>query len=252
MLLILIFIFNVKISIPKVSLLISLFSFFCGWFIAIIVQLYIRYKNLKRYQPLFKIDDVFKYGLSVRKIIEYKLAICRDYAKLTASLLLNLYQKNKIFFLAFNGHVATGIEINGKIYILDQKMPILTPNAWLNKWNVNEANLLELKKENNKLHVKYVGKIRRDFRINFNQKWLKELLEEVINAINENRERVDYIIKKGLKFYDINDDIIKESLIRMIKYHLQKELVSKFCRIQDIKLNKKGENIVINIKLEVD
>ncbi len=41
------------------------------------------------------------------------------------------------------------------------------------------------------------------------KKWLKELLEEVINAINENRERVDYIIKRGLEFYDINDNIIK-------------------------------------------
>ncbi|AIJ05478.1 transglutaminase-like protease [Methanocaldococcus bathoardescens] len=214
-------------------------------------------RNEKSLKNKFKkildlIISTFKTSLTTNEILEYKWAICRDYAKLTASLLLNLYPKNKIYFLTFPRHVATGIEINGKIYILDQKMPILTPSAWLNKWNVNEANLLELKKENNKLHVEYVGKIRRDFSINFNQKWLKELLKEVINAINENRERVDYIIKKGLKFYDINDDIIKESLVRMIKYYLQKELVSKFCRIHDIKLNKKGEDIVINIKLKGD
>ena len=76
----------------------TLFYVGCLGAIALImVYLSIRYnmfwreKAVKEKISRFKevIDDTFRLSLPVDKILEYKLAICRDYAKLTASLLFN-------------------------------------------------------------------------------------------------------------------------------------------------------------------
>lgn len=94
-----------------------------------ICYLFTIYRSFARYEAglkskLGKIWELiiltFKPSLPVSKMLEYRLGICRDYAKLTAAPLANLYPSNKIYFFTFTGHVAAGIELGNKVYVLDQ------------------------------------------------------------------------------------------------------------------------------------
>ncbi len=69
-------------------------------------------------------------SISMDFLLENKLGVCRDYAKLTACLLLNIYPNAEIFFAKAPNHVATGINIENRLYMLDQRLPILTKDKW--------------------------------------------------------------------------------------------------------------------------
>lgn len=213
----------------------------------IIYYLYWRYDKLEK-KSFFEIfEDTFKFSLEVEKILKYKMAICRDYAKLTAALLLNLYPKNRIFFFTFPGHVATGIELNEKIYILDQKLPIVNIEAWLNLWDRDEVSKLELKRENNKIYVKYLWKEKRKENVKVEK--LKNLVEVVEKAIKEKKKNVAYVLKNKAKIYDINNEIIKDSLLRYFTLLLQREFTSNFSKIKKLNITKKDCDLILRISL---
>jgi len=108
---------------------------------------YFREKGfLSKIKEIIKLINLqFKNSLSINEILKYRLAICRDYAKLTSVLLSKLYPKNNIYFVTFWGHVAVAIEFNNRLYIVDQKMPITSSETWLKRWNKNKAALLKIK-----------------------------------------------------------------------------------------------------------
>lgn len=91
--------------------------------------------------------DIKKYisanNLPVEKILAWNLAICRDYARLTASLLYNLYSDSEIYIVNLSTHQASGIKFNDKILVLDpnfssptNKVSIL--NDWLKENNIDD------------------------------------------------------------------------------------------------------------------
>ena len=111
-------------SINKVYTISHVGFFILAGLIFIFIYLSMEYKTLKRLQQdfdLIDLKDIFVLSISVDKILKYRLAICKEYAKLTAALLLNIYPKSKIYFIIFKcpGHSAAAIEFNNKIYVLD-------------------------------------------------------------------------------------------------------------------------------------
>lgn len=64
--------------------------------------------------------------LPVKKILVWNLAVCRDYARLTASLLYNLYPDSEIYTVLLPTHQASGIKFNDKILILDPNFSLPT------------------------------------------------------------------------------------------------------------------------------
>ncbi|OGM12043.1 hypothetical protein A2Z22_01920 [Candidatus Woesebacteria bacterium RBG_16_34_12] len=92
---------------------------------------YIKYrKEIKMY-----ISSVV---LPIKKILEWKLAVCRDYVRLTTSLLYNLYTNSEIYIIRIANHVASGIKFNGKIYVFDPNFSVQTNapsllDEWLKK-----------------------------------------------------------------------------------------------------------------------
>lgn len=107
---------------------------------------YIKYrKEINKY--IYSID------LPVKKILEWRLAICRDYARLTTSLLYNLYPNSEIYIIRIANHIASGIKFNGKIYIFDPNFSspnntTLILNDWLKKHNSEDACCSEKKIKN--------------------------------------------------------------------------------------------------------
>src|SRR5690606_25490069 len=67
------------------------------------------------------LKNVFVASIPMNALLENKLGVCRDYAKLTACLLSNIYPDEEIYFAHAPGHIATGIKIENKLYMLDQR-----------------------------------------------------------------------------------------------------------------------------------
>ncbi|WP_082871993.1 transglutaminase-like domain-containing protein [Thermococcus piezophilus] len=44
------------------------------------------------------------------------------------------------------GHVAVGVKIGEKLYILDQRLPSFNLDTWLMKWNKKKTTVHKLKK----------------------------------------------------------------------------------------------------------
>lgn len=81
--------------------------------------------------PLWQnLNNMFEPRLPMNALLENKLGVCRDYAKLTACLLQNIYPNEEIYFARAPYHVATGIKVGDELYMLDQRLPILTKNRW--------------------------------------------------------------------------------------------------------------------------
>jgi predicted transglutaminase-like protease len=119
----------------------------------------LKYRNPKRIVPEFRFSDTFKISLPVENILQYHLVICRDYAKLTATLLMN-YSKDNICFITIPYHVTTAIEVRDKIYVLDQRLPIIIRDKWIEYWSRRRSckkmlvQVYKLILENGKIRVK--------------------------------------------------------------------------------------------------
>lgn len=85
--------------------------------------------------PLKQFCNIFSFSISIDFLLERKLAICRDYAKLTANLFFNMYPDMDIYFVHAPSHIATGIIVEKKLYILDNNKLVATIDKWHEKWN---------------------------------------------------------------------------------------------------------------------
>jgi predicted transglutaminase-like protease len=79
--------------------------------------------------------NVFKDSNPIDFLVEKKLAVCRDYAKLAACLLFNIYPEKEIYFVYATRHVATGIMVGEKLYILDKFLPVARFDEWHKLWH---------------------------------------------------------------------------------------------------------------------
>jgi len=267
---------SVALRIPLLAqniLLCTLFYMGClgGAVILIMVYLFIRYSIFFREEKsiskkLFKflelVNRTFQLSLPVNKLLDHKLAVCRDYAKLTASLLFNLYPDSEVYFIRILGHVAAGINIKNKIYVLDQHLPILTTDNWLIKRNKKKANT-------------YISKLKRDsggrpINVTFDkhdpitreQKEAPkinntELTEEITNllGINQSLHKDKTGIRIPLKNFVIlyeDDAITKYSLIRAIKNKLESELCSNMDKISKIEINQDKSDLIVKVYLRTE
>lgn len=88
------------------------------------------------------IKEVYRYviyqDIPVKKILDWKLAICKDYARLTASLILNLFPNSKLYFIYKYHHVVAGIRFNNEIYVFDPHYDHPTPVLKLDDWLIEK------------------------------------------------------------------------------------------------------------------
>ena len=102
------------------------------------------------------IKEAYKYVINqndmpVKKILDWKLAICRDYARLTASLLFILFPDSELYFIDMYHHVVAGIKFNNEIYVFDPHYGNPTPQTvlkldeWLIKKKLDAENFISSK-----------------------------------------------------------------------------------------------------------
>lgn len=201
---------------------------------------------------LMILSDTFKFSLSVEKILNHRLAICRDYAKLTASLLFNLYPDTTVYFFTIPWHVAAAVKIKDKYYILDQKLPVLTKPGWLKRWSRNDAGVyaseLVLDSKGKLIDISF-KKHENVYQSDVSAKEVNttELTEEVSKILGttqiSQKEKSDFeITLKDYAVYYEDDDIVKHSLIRAINNKLENEFCSNINKISKIKISQNSQN----------
>ena len=209
------------------------------------------------------LNDTFKFSLSVEKIIYYKLAICRDYAKLTAALLFN-YPDSEVYFFTIRSHVATAVKINDEYYILDKKLPVLTKNSWLKRWNVKEANVYASQLERNSKDEIVSVNFRKHHKVSLSDFSVKdgneintaELTDKVskLLGINQTSQKEMSDFKYQLEDYAVyyeDNDIVKHSLSRAIKNKLENEFCGNIGKISKIDINQceNGRDLNLSVYL---
>lgn len=224
------------------------------------IYLFFRYRVFLRGMPFMKkfskfiemMDDTFIIKLPIEKILKYRLAICRDYAKLTAVLLFNLYPNSKLYFFTILGHVATSIKIGDNYYILDQKLPILTKNNWLRVWNKKKTQVYvaELKKDSEKVEIKKYGKI--VFSKSAQKTSFSELTENVAKVLKlsqvTNKRTSDFqILLKNCAIIYEDDEIVKYSLVRAIRNKIVNEFCGNLNKISKIEMVKKKNDLILKV-----
>ncbi|WP_175059065.1 transglutaminase-like domain-containing protein [Thermococcus sp. 2319x1] len=230
-----------------------------GGIISPIVYLWLKYRTIKYYIPNFKLSDTFETSLSVEKILKYRLAVCRDYAKLTAALLFNLYPKNEIYFIEIPSHVATGIKIGNKIYVLDQRLPITSLERWIGYWrsrlNKKSLNVIILKAFYQEGRIKIEEVDKREVKnlsipivdVNsLNKRLLEELGIEKMTVSNK-VEKIKSIRLKDMALKYENDEIVEYSMVRAFKNKILNEFCGDIKKITKIAVQQDGKDIVLNI-----
>lgn len=247
--------FNINSNIFLVFLA---FSFILGALISLLLNLFLKYRGLKNYIPNFNIGDTFKLSLPIDEILRYRLSICRDYAKLTSALLLKIYPEKEVYFILIPKHVAAGIKLNNKLYILDQKLPILALDNWKEKWK-KRFKKKDLKVDFVKIYlrdgcvetksVKYKDIVSKN---NLNIKTLNDQIIRSLKLFNKKptrKENLEFPLKNFESFYS-QDELVENSLIEAIKNKIEDELVGNIDNLNYVDLVKKDKEIILKIWLK--
>lgn len=237
------------------NLVILTFGMFLSAFIGI-VMLLIWNTHIFSLEDKNKAATLFRFvwyslqpSLPVEKVLKYKLGVCRDYAKLTACLLSNLYRRNKIYFAFSPGHVATGIKIKNKIYMLDQHLPIWSLEHWGSSYNKKktEYKLMNFK-DGKPCPIKQPQLASHKIKTSVNTVELSKDAMRVLNLKQSNgrisyKERIPLRKTTSERYED--DDIIRYSFSRALRNKIYNELPGKVNAIKRINVRLEKGVIVL-------
>jgi predicted transglutaminase-like protease len=164
---------------------------------------------------------------SINFILENKLGVCTDYAKLTTCLLLNLDPKEPVYFATAPSHVATGKMIGERLYMLDQRLPILTIDRWRKYRQPRWYNKVEKFSKNGRPKKTYIPPHPSP---SIDEKGLASLAMKMKKLLNVKEQTSDNVIsslrivwKKGAILYE-DDEMVNYSLARYLKLRISNEL----------------------------
>jgi len=239
-----------------------------GGILSLLLYGALKYRHIKTARPEFRFRDTFKWSLPVEKILEYRLAICRDYAKCTAALLLNCYRENKIYFIEIPSHVAAAIKIKDKLFVLDQKLPVLTLEKWMDFWNERMSKSVIFKISSYIFRFLRGGEVRISeivFNEKIKKKWVcygkldkkdilqidtENLTEKIANIMSitqvSNKSDPDIIITlRNFAICHDKDEIVEFSMLKAIKNKLADELCGTLTNITKIEIIQNEKDLIL-------
>jgi predicted transglutaminase-like protease len=199
------------------------------------------------------LKNIFWPSISLDFLLENKLGVCRDYAKLTACLLLNIYPNAEIYFASAPNHVATGMNVENRLYMLDQRLPILTIERWNDYRKPGKFDRTErfdpIEKTLNKADKKTFLKAKNASKLD-TEKLAKKMME-LLNIKEQTDEeavllRVPILWKKGVIKYE-DDEMVNYSLARYLKMRISSELM-RINQIVGIELERQKDDLMFLIR----
>jgi len=239
-----------------------------GGIISLLFYLILKYRHIKAVRPKFRLRETFVSTLPVGKILKYRLAVCRDYAKICATLLIHSYPGNRIFFVTIPQHVAAAINLKDRIYVLDQKLPVLTLEKWKSLWNKKTSKDILFKIQSSILRIIRKGEVQIyeaffDENVKIKKICAKKLesgkipridteylvkklaLDLRINQISENNVLTAIITLKNFALCFDRDEIVEYSLIKAIKNRLENEFCGNLGKIARIEIKQNREDLIL-------
>lgn len=235
----------------------------------------------EKFRRLFRLVwHTIKPSIPLDRVLEYRLAVCRDYAKLTAALLLNKYSCSDVYFLTLPNHIAAAVKINGRYYVLDQRLPIMSLDSWLQTWEwllwwerikskilhkkyapKCEIHFLQTEKDKNgTIRISFLDsesyKLKHEMNKNLEIciKRLEEVLTSELNLNYSNSNHGEPNLRIPLKNYAIyceDDEIILYSIARSIKNRIEAELCGNIKKLSWVRIAKKDDrDLVVEIYLD--
>lgn len=197
------------------------------------------------------LKNTFTPNVSIDFLLENKLGVCRDYAKLTACLLSNIYPTAEIYFVNAPHHVATGIKIGNRLYMLDQRLPILTIDRWIEYRKHRKNDKIErfdpIKNSLQKV-VDNGALLQTKNRPQLNT---ERLAKKMVDLLNIKKQIADGAIsleipwKNGVILYE-EDELVDYSLARWLKRKISNELI-KINRITKIEIKRQKDDLIFLI-----
>ena len=194
--------------------------------------------------------NAFSFSININFLLEKKLGVCRDSAKLTASLLLNIYPDAEIYFASAPSHVATGIVVENRLYMLDQRLPILTIDGW--------KKYRHLKGKLHKLGNKSIEEVNPEVFLSKTSnkspdtQTLAKLTQTMIDLLKikeQTNDTSDLIatvrLKKGMILYQ-DDALVNYSILRWLQTRISMELID-LSQISKLEVVSEKDDIVFLI-----
>jgi predicted transglutaminase-like protease len=232
----------------------SLLSWFVViWFVMLVssiattltITIWIIHSNRKI--PLKQgLKNVFVPSIPMNTLLENKLGVCRDYAKLTACLLSNICPNEEIYFAHAPGHIATGIKIENKLYMLDQRLPILTIDKWDNYRHLKK---IERFARNSPKRVDTNSFLSTTKTTSLDTEKLAVTMTNLLKVKERTGDKAVSVLeipwKKGAILYEDNE-MVNYSLARLLKTKISSELI-RIDQITRIEINRHKDDLMFLI-----
>ena len=199
-------------------------------------------------------NNVFENSMPLDALLKNRLGVCRDFAKLTACLLLNIYPNGEIYLATAPSHAAAGIIVENRLYMVDQRLPLLTIDKWndyrhLKKLMKLGEHSLEIRNPKDYLSAIHVEP---QFETGTSDK-LIQIISKNLNIPSKTDDgaspvqTVELQWKKGAILYE-DAEMVNHSFLRLFRAKLASELID-IGRITKIKVDKDGDDL--NFKIEL-
>lgn len=239
--------FSLALFLNPVICILTFFSLVgCAVAVFVIIALLVRSRKI----PILSgLDNSFACSISMDFLLKNRLAICRDYAKLTACLLSNDYHEKEIYFASAFQHVATGIVIENKLYVLDKWLPVVTLDKWRERWKSKKplkrlsGNRLESVEMDSFLSAVKPSSPDTEKKLATEVSKLLNIVEQVGNT---DLPSLEIPWKKGWRLYEDNE-IVNYSLSQLIKQKILKERLG-LSQITKLEVIRDKDDLVFRIK----
>jgi len=201
------------------------------------------------------LKNTFAPSISMNFLLENKLGVCRDYTKLTSCLLLNIYPNAELYFASAPDHVATGIKIENRLYMLDQRLPILTMDRWVDYRKHRESDTIR-KLDPIKKTLQHADKralLQTEDRPELNAEKLAKRMTELLNVKEQLDDKIvslqkpiSVLWKSGAILYE-EDEMVDYSLARYLKARISDELI-RTTQITKIEINREKDDLTFSIR----
>lgn len=172
-------------------------------------------------------------------------------------MLFNIYPDKEIYFVHANSHVATGIKVGSKTYILDKYLPLTTSDRWHEKWN--KAWYSEKNVEKAKGTFLEPVPLKSILLNTCGTKLDTHKLEsEILSRLGIQRSE-DYSdngegsyfkilqLKKGAILYE-DDEIVNYSLAQRLRTIISEEMID-INHIANVKIDRKKNDLIFRVRL---
>lgn len=234
------------------------FGFFIGVILSILFEKLLIYRHFKSKKTsssripyiIEMLKLTFEIKLPIKNLLDYKSAICRDYAILGSTLLIN--SKIEPYYIVIPLHAAAAAKINDEFYVIDQQLPIRQLDKWLSSNNENVCRIYKasFKDNSENADIEFVQK----YNIRDSKEARPVNIEKLENDVNnyfdlsksDNEGRyIDLSIGNKVPFF--YDALTHLSMVRMIITVIEKQFCDNISKISRVEVKEKNQNLIATV-----